>query len=866
MSKLNPISEERKKERRDKIVNDLKALIFPTIIFALFGLALVFIFTYQKKDTDAEIVPVYAYSGEGKPIVLESSKIKFEMDSLTTNFTVTVKDTGKVWYSYAETGADDAIAIADEKNKLQSSMLITYGNEAGSETTFDSFSYSAANGIYDIEQGDDYVRVNYSLGKVAKEYVCPPVITEKRYKEFVGKMSGMQADTVSQFYVKYDIKKLGKKDNKEELLASYPILETEVIYVRSANKEAAQKTLQGYFEEAGYTYEDYVADKELDNSNSQKDFPVFNVSVIYRLDGDDLVVEVPFDSFESKSNYPIYQISPLPYFGAQDTDKDGFLFIPEGGGSLIRLNNGKNDQSSYYTNVYGWDMAMYRDALVHSTMNNFPVYGVSDGKDSFYCVIEDGSSYASVRADVSGRFSAQNYVNALYTIKAKEKYELGSTSNQDVYVYLEDLPLDESIVSRYRFVNSGSYVDMAKNFQEYLFDKNPGVFTKKTEASVPVLVEAVGAVDKVKQIVGIPVSRPLPLTTYDEASWLIEDMTSKGIDNLSVKYIGWFNGGVKQKYLDNVRLISSLGSKKDLKNLVSTADANNVNLYLDGITNYEYNSNIFNGFFSFTDAAKFLSRKKAELHIFSDVTYAERDGTDPYYLLHADKIIDCANNLTEYTGKLGTGVSFQDIGDDLSSDFQRKHYVSRESAKKSQIEVLANAKTSGQKIMVNSGNDYVLPYASFIANMDLKGSEYTIIDETVPFYQIALHGYVDYSGTPINTSGNVVEEVLTCAEYGAGLNFSFMVESPFTLQKTLYTEYYASSYDAWQGKMMDIYTRYNAELGHTFNQEIVGHKNINDDVSVTEYEDGTKVYVNFGYTDVLAGGVNVPARDYLVVR
>ena len=34
-----------------------------------------------------------------------------------------------------------------------------------------------ANGMYEIEQGDDYVKVKYSLGNVEKEYMIPPVCT-----------------------------------------------------------------------------------------------------------------------------------------------------------------------------------------------------------------------------------------------------------------------------------------------------------------------------------------------------------------------------------------------------------------------------------------------------------------------------------------------------------------------------------------------------------------------------------------------------------------------------------------------------------------------------------------------------------------
>ena len=112
----------------------------------------------------------------------------------------------------------------------------------------------------------------------------------------------------------------------------------------------------------------------------------------------------------------------------------------------------------------------------------------------------------------------------------------------------------------------------------------------------------------------------------------------------------------------------------------------------------------------------------------------------------------------------------------------------------------------------------------------------------------------------------VVEEVLYAVEYGAGLSFTFMDESSFTLQKTLYPEYYGADFSLWHDKMVEIYNEYNEKLGHTFNQEIVDHEMLTEDVTVTVYEDGTKAYVNYGYSDYSADGITVPARDYYVVK
>lgn len=53
---------------------------------------------------------------------------------------------------------------------------------------------------------------------------------------------------------------------------------------------------------------------------------------------------------------------------------------------------------------------------------------------------------------------------------------------------------------------------------------------------------------------------------------------------------------------------------------------------------------------------------------------------------------------------------------------------------------------------------------------------------------------------------NTQNELLNSAEYGAGLAFTFMKESAFELQNTLYTEYFGADYSAWHDEMLEIYT------------------------------------------------------------
>jgi len=857
----------RKAQVKAALAGKVKALIVPALILIVIIAGVLVVTFWREEEEPTEVVRVNAFEGEEEEYVLENDKLRFVMDAKTTQFSLTVKATGKIWYSNPQDVESDTVAMGQEKSKLKSTLLLTYSTINGVDSLYNNYTYSMEKGIYEIEQKDDYIKVKYSIGDVDKEFTIPKVILQEKMEKLIEAMDMNSRQLVRDYYKKYDINNLGKSDDKEALLASYPILESEVAYIlRDGVKDNIKSKFETVFESVGYTYEDYVADKELDQSEKTSDKPVFNVNMIYRLDGEDLVVEVPMGEMEYKDDYPIYSIGILPYFGATGTQDKGYMLVPEGGGALIDFNNGKTNQSSYYANVYGWDMAQNRNAVVHETRTCFNVFGVSDLDESFLCILEKGAPYASIQADVSGKVNSYNYVNAVYNVLFREQYDIADRFTGSMYVYEEELP-NESLVQRYQFISSGDYVDMAGAYRNYLLEQYDGYISLNQDASAPVNVEILGAVDKMKQVLGIPVSKPLPLTTYSEAVAIIEELRNDGLSNMSVKLSGWMNGGVKQKVLNNTKLISELGSSKDFKALTKYASDNNIPLYLNGIVSYANDSGLMNGFTVFSDAAKFVSREVVELYPYSNITYGKELYDDPYYLLRADLVEEMMNQLAKSTSQYGAYMALEDVGRELSSDFGSETAVRRQAALDNQKAWLKEICDSGMNIAINGGNDYAVPFCDMITNMDLEGERYTIIDRAVPFYQIALHGYVNYTGESLNLTQNWEELLLRSAEYGAGLSFTVMRETAFSLQNTQYTKYFGADYGSWHDRMVEIYTRYNKELGTVFNQRISGHEQIEDGLTCTTYEDGTKVYVNYGYSDVtMDNGEVVAARDYKVLQ
>jgi hypothetical protein len=811
------------------------------------------------------LMETYSYEEGQDTYLLENDELKLTLDPETTYFQVLDKSNNTVWYSNPADGANDPLADNQSKKYLQSTLLIVYSNDTGINTIFNNFEFSISKKIYSVEQGDGFIKVNYTIGNVQKVYVMPSAIPESRMMTFYDQMDKSSKRKIDNYYRKLDINNLRATDDKNALLEQYPDLAQENIYVlRENTQEHLKKSIEEIFAQVGYTLEDYEEDEARYSRESREDNPFFNVSVVYRLEGNDLVVSLPFEDMQWRKDYPLIKVKVLPYLGAGSTEEEGFILVPEGTGAVINFNNGKNTQSAYYTDVYGWDEALLRDALTDNTRSEYPVFGISKSNGSMLCMLENYGCTASLEADVSGRNHSYNFAAATYTTLHGSALNLSAKTDKTVMVFEAEKPSGE-IRQRYSFLDTTDYIGMAGAYRSYLMARYPEL-KKQEENGAPVNITLIGAIDTVKQRLGLPVSVPEALTTYKEAADILQDLQDSGYRRLSVRYEGWMNGGIKQSVPTKIKSVSELGSKKTLKDFIRQAREFNVPVYLSGMTEYAYETGALDGFVSTRDAARYTSRERIELYNFSPVYFGIEDWRDSYYLLKPQLTLQYMGNLAKAAKDYEAGVAFSDIGYVVSADYNPKNLTTRQEVIDLQTAELKSIMADGTKVMVRGGNDYALPYASHITDMKLEGTGYHILDYMVPFYSAAIHGLVDYTGVSLNLSGDYHQAVLNSAENGAGLSFTFMKESASTLQDTFYTYLFGTDYDKWKEEAYSIYSRYNEELGHCFNQYITSHERIGEGVYETGYEDGTRVYVNYNYEAYEDGGLLIPARDYYVER
>ena len=860
--------------KKKKLIRNL--IIWGIVVIALLAFAYVLYLVYTQPEGgnyngEAKIL----YMGEGpKSYVMENDALKFELDPETTHFTLTDKKSGKVWRSNPEKWAEDKNApIQKNKEFLACTLSVVYSS-FGADIEWNNYTYSINNKNYNITQLDDgSVMVEYTIGQIEREYIIPVAIEEERFNTFIDAMGKKNGGVTKKLYSKKDPAKL-KPDEMEELSALYPTVTEKTLYILKADTDAKKKdTLEANFAAAGYTQEDY----ELDNQNLvptevTAKGPLFNVTVIYSLDEEtgDFLVSLPYDRIRCGVDEPLVAISVLPMFGAADLETEGFMLVPEGGGALIRYNNHKIKQPTYVTNVYGMDYAtMYSEAKTENR-TALPVFGMGQADGSFICVIESGDAFASITADISEKISSYNEVYAKYNVIHYDKFNITGRTTDPFYMYEAAIP-NATIVQRYRFIKDDDYVAMAKSFREYLLNQYSGVLVDTNTENVPINIELVGAINKVEVKVGMPIDSVVAATTFDEAEQIIGDFLDAGVQNLNIRMTGWSNGGVRQSVLTSVKTVSKLGGDEGMDKLIASAKEKGVNLYFDGITCFAYDSDLFDGFLPYSHAARYTTREQVKLYPFDIITFRQSDWMDEFYLVRPDFAKKCADNLIEDLSEhQAAGIAFRDIGRLLSGDYYYKNIVTREETKQMNIEILQEASATGMNIAIKAGNLYAMPYADLINDMDLAGSGYAILDESIPFYQIVIHGLKDYTGQAINMAGDYETEILKCAEFGAGLNFTFMKTDTMVLQDSPYSCYTSAGYDRWveQEGLMQMILDYQQTMAGLNQKEIVGHQRLSDQVTVTYYEDGAGTYIgifvnqgSFDFTSDLAGVI--PARSYV---
>ncbi|MDF2540189.1 MAG: hypothetical protein K0S76_3210 [Herbinix sp.] len=247
--------------RRKKII--LSAIIFAAV---LIGVSVIWMLSqrnefqsvprvvHEKLDTIGEYKDILV--GNGLELAVENDVLKLYFDNETGGVAVEDIESGEMFYSSPQNAMEDSKASDTTKNQVSSPLLLTYFNLKSKTTTiFDSYTNAVLLNQISWAKIENGIRIKMTLGREETSRLLPEQISSASFEELVAKVEETSGKTASKrvkaFYLFYSM-----AEADEEQLRKYPALaETDIYSLKTSVTDRDKKTLEEYYQEAGYTYE-----------------------------------------------------------------------------------------------------------------------------------------------------------------------------------------------------------------------------------------------------------------------------------------------------------------------------------------------------------------------------------------------------------------------------------------------------------------------------------------------------------------------------------------------------------------------------------------------------------------------------------
>lgn len=583
-------------------------------------------------------------------------------------------------------------------------------------------------------------------------------------------------------------------------------------------------------------------------------FPDPSISLLLRVMLEDagVSVEIPFDTIqEADPAYKLGQVYVYPFLGyTRDAVTPGYMFIPDGSGSLIRFAETTKATNMYYGRYYGADLGMLvelpYDRAVNRAMHiSVPVYGMVHGEkeNGYIAIVEKGASYGEIQAHPAGIITNFNFIYNMFVYN--QSYFQATNRSGAGVTTLQQKTNAFDIKIHYRFLTGedSDYVGMARSYQQYLVERGQLKKIADEGDDIGIKLEFLGG-EKEKVLFWW---RLIPMTTVEQMAAILDALEIKNPD---VVYYGWQPLGASSMPPKSLKIDGGLGSLEQLRELVEKvqSEGGNFSLYLNPQAALYQES----GYSPRYDLAMAITNVNM-------IGYNRH--TVNYYLNYEAVNQRFSNLNADVTSQLNAGLALDGIGSTLYSDFKAGNFLNREQAI-ARYRSLMEA-NPGRKAFYTP-NDYMFGLMDAYYDMPLSNNGYIYTSEAVPFLQIVLSGYVPYYGPAMNFSSDPQTDLLRHVEYGVYPSFFLTQEVTGKIINTRSSWLYTSSYQQWGSEINQTYQWLNALLGPFKGQSIISREMLADGVAAVTYENGKQILVNYTDQPFNAGGTVVNAKDAVI--
>lgn len=854
-------------------------------------------------------------TGKSKPN-FENDEYEIWAHPETGEVGIKVKATGQIILTNPY-NVSQSTAAKEVKQKLLSQIIIQYKDSSGAIVEFNSYKDAALNGKVvsrenvgqiQVKNTRNGIRVEYTLGKEQAKYVVPKQIEKESFeKNLIEVWEDKTTRDFAQFIAYYDLKDPFDKSLAPAVLTSmkaqFPATENYAIYVLDpgvSNREL--EMLSGYISKnTEYDATQMAADYDLINYIDTSAAPaIFRFAIEYSIDEHGIMISMPANSITyDSSSYTLVNVKLLPYLGAGSNNNTGFTLLPDGSGTITRFEDIKGKAFTLTGKVYGKDYSYHSISGYNQETMRLPVIGILENRPApvvetageaedvaavpaeetdnlvgqgFVAYFVDGDSLTELSSDHGGSVHNYSSVYATFYPKATDTYSLtGISSDGDATWSVSG---DRKYVGDYSmrvfpvYGEDAGYTNMAQIVRKYLEDTK--VLTrmdakKDKSKDVAIYIENFGTIKTDEKILGFPTKVQTPLTTFEQTQEMIEDLKSRGVNNINVRLTGWYNGGLEHTAPSSLSVPGKIGGMNGLKDLAAYAKKAGVGLYPDLDYTYVEHFKWFDGISTKDDTVKTLDGRGA-VHRVYNALYQGFEADDKA-IISPGSISDLYEKISKKYEAIGaSGISVASIGYDLNSDHNDEYVLNRDESQELVEDFLNTLKKKNGSVMVDGGNAYSLKYADHILSMPLESSMNINTSQSVPFMGMVLHGYVEFAGTPINLDGDFDYSVLRAIENGANLYFVVSKDNTSELKSfPEFSKYYAISYDNWVNDIEATYAKFNDAMKKVKYSLIDEHEYIGTRLVRVKYDNGTEFILNYNTHEVTTeDGTTVEAMSFAV--
>ena len=736
----------------------------------------------------------------------------------------------------------------------------------GATRNMDSHSDSVQRRQVEYTYIDGGIRAHFTLGDPDARHLTmfPMFISDERMRELV--IDHIDADSLSFLMDRYS-----PIDGR--WVRRMPTYDAATGEPTTVGRPVLNRLWTLFYEYGYYTFE------ELDYDNLYWDYTPFeppmmvSLAIEYTLEGPDLIVTVPRDYMEFLEVNPFRSITLLPYLVSGSTFDDGYLFVPDGSGGIIRFNNGMTAEAMEIP-VFGRDWLMegwnFHEFTEQATL---PIFGMVRNDMGILAIIEEGAPVAAINANVSDRIDEYNRVFVSFDLSFFEGLLMrgaagGATTQQYMEVYDMDI--------RVRYItltgDDASYVGMARIYREYLLERGL-LRSNPIPADAPFFVHFYASAPRQQMFLGIPRTQHYPITSTENARHILQSLTDQGVRNIHAQYSHWTNGGMLTTSLDRLRPLRSIGGRSGMQELNEFAESIDATLF----PTVRANTLIMRpGRFGRTNLSM-LARNIGNMpqtvswRVMSDRSFGGGAFMlSPFYWLrHVGRIV---------SGFLNIGlsnISVTDLGGLLFGNYGRRNQINRLEALDYADDAL---KALGEDLglMLTNPNAYAFAHANVITDLPFRSSGRRLVDYNIPFVQMVIENHIPfgmpaYNENPMSWRG-FTEYMLRAVESRSAmqLRLTYASEEEFfpTFQQfwVLNTLPFLTQYSRWEGRIGEYYARFNAFYQQVRGAFTVGHQILNGgDHVIVSYDNGVRVYINYSNNPWEIDGRIIAPLDFEVM-